>query len=188
MTLSAVASVFLVLFSVIDIPGSVPVLLSLRKQGVEISAWKATGVAALIMSLFLLFGTQVLGLFGIDPSSFAIAGGFIILLIGLELLLGITIFRDLATPGSSGNIVPIAFPLVAGAGTLTTILTLKAEFDTTSIGIGIILNLLLVFIVLKSLDWLNRKVSDQALGSLRKIFGIILLAIGVQIIKSNLLA
>ena len=187
MSVPAVASVCLVLFSVIDIPGSIPVLLSLRKQGMQINAWRATAVAALIMSLFLVFGTQVLGLLGIEPASFAIAGGFIIFLIGLELLLGITIFKDLAVPGSSGNIVPIAFPLVAGAGTLTTILTLKAEFDTISIGIGIFLNLILVFLVLRSLDWLNHKVSDTLLASLRKIFGIILLAIGVQIIKSNLL-
>lgn len=186
MLFKAIVSSTLILFSVIDIPGSIPVMISLRKQGVRINALAATLVAGVIMSLFLIFGTGVLAIFGIEPSSFAVAGGFVILLIGLELLLGITIFKDLATPGTSGNIVPIAFPLVAGAGTLTTILTLKAEFDLLSIALAILINLIIVFATLRSLDWLSKMLTDEILSSLRKIFGILLLAIGIQIIKSNL--
>lgn len=186
MLLKAIISSTLVLFSVIDIPGSIPVMMSLRKQGVKISPLPATLISGAIMITFLIFGTKVLGLFGIEPASFAIAGGFVILLIGLELLLGITLFKDLATPGASGNIVPIAFPLVAGAGTLTTILTLKAQYDLASIAIAILLNLLIVFLTLRSLGWLSSKLSDDVLAALRKIFGILLLAIGIQIVRSNL--
>ncbi|MBX2815692.1 MAG: MarC family protein [Saprospiraceae bacterium] len=183
--MKAIISSTLILFSVIDIPGSIPVMLTLRKQGVRINPLSATLISGLIMGLFLIFGTRILAIFGIESSSFAVAGGFVILLIGLELLLGITIFKDLALPGSNGNIVPIAFPLVAGAGTLTTILTLKAQFDLLSIALAIGFNLIIVFITLHSLEWLSQKVTDELLSSLRKIFGILLLAIGIQIIKSN---
>ncbi|MEM7367760.1 MAG: MarC family protein [Bacteroidota bacterium] len=177
-------SVSLILFSVIDIIGSLPVILDLRRQGTQIHAGWATLVAGSLMLCFLFFGGAILGLFGIEVASFALAGAVVILFIGLEMTLGIRFFREEKDGNSSGSIVPIAFPLVAGAGTLTTILSLKAEFDTMSILGGICINLLIVFGVLRSTGWLERKMSPKVLQSLRKIFGILLIAIAFQMIRN----
>jgi len=187
MTFTAILSVSLILFSVIDIIGSLPVIINMKKEGVEINPTAATGFAAVIMVAFLFFGATILGIFGIEVSSFALAGALIILLIGLEMLLGIRIFRDTHEKGGSGSIVPIAFPLLAGAGTLTTIISLKAEFDNTSIIIGIIINLIFIYVILRSTDWISRKMSSQLISTLRKIFGVLLIAIAFQMIKDNLL-
>lgn len=186
MNITAILSVSVILFSVIDIIGSLPVLLNMKKDGIKIHAAEATISAALIMISFLFFGTAILGLFGIEVSSFAMAGALIIFLIGLEMILGIRIFRDHHEDGGSGSIVPIAFPLVAGAGTLTTILSLKTEYDNTSIIIGIVLNLIFIYIILHSLDWISKKISPQVSATLRKVFGIILLAIAIQMVKTHL--
>jgi len=186
MTFTAVLSVSLILFSVIDIIGSLPVIINMKKEGVEINPTAATGFAAVIMIAFLFFGATILGVFGIEVSSFALAGALIILLIGLEMLLGIRIFRNTHEDGGSGSIVPIAFPLLAGAGTLTTIISLKAEFDNTSIIVGIIINLIFIYIILRSTDWISKKMSAQLISTLRKIFGVLLIAIGFQMIKDNL--
>lgn len=186
MLLKAVLSISLILFSVIDIPGSLPVLIDLKKKGISIEPFITTIVAGLIMIAFLFFGVSILGVFHIDISSFAIAGSLIIFFIGLEMILGITIFRDLDQKGASGSIVPVAFPLIAGAGTLTTILSLKAEFETNHILIAIAINLVIVYIVLRATGWLSKVMSETLLTSLRKIFGIILLAIAIQMFKNNL--
>ena len=183
---SLMLSVSLILFSVIDIIGSLPVIIDLRRQGMRIHPGWATIIAGSLMLLFLFFGGTVLGLFGIEVSSFALAGAVVILFIGLEMTLGIRFFREEQEGESSGSIVPIAFPLVAGAGTLTTILSLKAQFDTTSILGGIVINLLIVFLVLRSTAWLEKKISKKALHSLRKIFGILLIAIAFQMVRSHL--
>lgn len=185
MLLKAVLSISLILFSVIDIPGSLPVLIDLKKKGISIEPFITTLVAGGIMIAFLFFGVSILGMFHIDISSFAIAGSLIIFFIGLEMILGITIFRDLDQEGASGSIVPVAFPLIAGAGTLTTILSLKAEFETNHIIIAIAINLLIVYIVLRATGWLSKVMSETLLTSLRKIFGIILLAIAIQMFKNN---
>jgi len=158
----------------------------MKKEGVEINPTAATGFAAVIMVAFLFFGAAILGVFGIEVSSFALAGALIILLIGLEMLLGIRIFRDTHEKGGSGSIVPIAFPLLAGAGTLTTIISLKAEFDNGSIIIGIIVNLIFIYVILRSTDWISKKMSAQLISTLRKIFGVLLIAIAFQMIKDNL--
>lgn len=187
MNLSAIFSVSLILFSVIDMPGNLPILINMKKEGLKFSPIVATLCAALIMITFLFFGSAVLGVFGIEVASFAIAGALIIFFIGLEMILGIRFFR--MTPeedGGSGSIVPIAFPLLAGAGTLTTILSLKAEFDNISIMIGILLNLIFIYIILRSTGWLSRKLPPQVISTLRKIFGIILLAIAIQMFKDNI--
>lgn len=186
MTFTAILSVSLILFSVIDIIGSLPVIINMKKEGVEINPTAATGFAAVIMVAFLFFGAAILGIFGIEVSSFALAGALIILLIGLEMLLGIRIFRDTHEKGGSGSIVPIAFPLLAGAGTLTTIISLKAEFDNGSIIIGILINLILIYVILRSTDWISKKMSAQLISTLRKIFGVLLIAIAFQMIKDNL--
>lgn len=180
-----ILSVSLILFSVIDILGSIPIIVNLRKKSGHIQSGKATLVAGVLMILFLLGGKSILGLFGIGVEDFAIAGALIIFALGAEMILGIELFKP--DPESSGgtSIVPIAFPLIAGAGTLTTILTLKAEFDQLNIAIGIVLNLALVYAVLKSTTWLERKLGKTGLDVLRRIFGIILLSIAIKIFKTN---
>lgn len=188
MNLAAIFSVSMILFTVIDIPGSLPIIIDMKKGGVKIQPLTATLTAALIMLAFLFFGASVLGIFGIEVSSFALAGALIIFFIGLEMILGIRFFRDHHEDGGSGTIVPIAFPLIAGAGTLTTIISLKAEYDTTSIVVGILLNLVFIYIILRSSDWLSNKLSPQVVATLRKIFGIILIAIAFQMAKQHLLA
>ncbi|MCB0687824.1 MAG: MarC family protein [Saprospiraceae bacterium] len=181
-----IISVTLILFSVIDIPGSLPIVINLKKNGANIEATKASIVAGIIMIVFLFFGESILKLFGVDIASFAIAGAIVIFLIGLEMILNIPFFRDDPST-SSGTIVPLAFPLIAGAGTLTTILTLKAEFNAIDITIGIIINVLLVYLVLRSADWIERKLGNAGASVLRKVFGIVLLAIAVKIFKENFL-
>ena len=183
MNITAILSVSVILFSVIDIIGSLPVIINMKREGVRINPIVATATAGLIMMSFLFFGVAILGVFGIEVASFALAGSLIIFFIGLEMILGIRFFRDHHEDGGTGSVVPIAFPLVAGAGTLTTIISLKAEYDSLSISLGILFNLLLVFVILRSTDWINRKMSTQVTATLRKVFGIILIAIAIQMAK-----
>jgi multiple antibiotic resistance protein len=187
MNITSVLSVTIILFSVIDIIGSLPIIINMKKEGVAIEASTATIVSAMIMISFLFFGASILGVFGIEISSFAIAGSLVMFFIGLEMILGIRFFREDSMENKSGSIVPIAFPLLAGAGTLTTIISLKVQFDTISIIIGIVINLLIIYTLLRSTDWLSRKMTAQMSSTLRKVFGIILLAIAIQIVKNNLI-
>jgi len=180
-----ILSVSLILFSVIDILGSIPIIINLRKKVGHIQSGKATIVAGILMITFLLVGKSILTLFGIGVEDFAIAGALIIFALGAEMILGIELFKPDPDATASASIVPIAFPLIAGAGTLTTILTLKAEFEQINIAIGILLNLIFVFIVLKSTTWLERKLGKTGVDVLRRIFGIILLSIAVKIFKTN---
>jgi multiple antibiotic resistance protein len=181
-----ILSVTLILFSVIDILGSIPIIINLRKKVGHIQSEKATIAAGVLMVLFLLLGKSILNLFGIGVEDFAIAGALIIFALGAEMILGIEIFKpDPDASSTSTSIVPIAFPLIAGAGTLTTILTLKSEYTQLNIGVGIVLNLIIIYIVLKSTNWLERKLGQTGLDVLRRIFGIILLSIAIKIFKSN---
>lgn len=180
-----ILSVSLILFSVIDILGSIPIIVNLRKKVGHIQSEKATLAAGALMILFLLAGKSILNLFGIGVEDFAIAGALIIFAVGAEMILGIELFKPDPEAGTGASIVPIAFPLIAGAGTLTTILTLKAEFEQINIAIGILLNLILVYAVLKSTTWLENKLGKTGLDILRRIFGIILLSIAVKIFKTN---
>nr|MBI1230248.1 NAAT family transporter [Cytophagales bacterium] len=181
-----ILSVTLILFSVIDILGSIPIIINLRKKVGHIQSEKATIAAGVLMVLFLLLGKSILNLFGIGVEDFAIAGALIIFALGAEMILGIEIFKpDPDASSTSTSIVPIAFPLIAGAGTLTTILTLKSEYAQVNIGVGIVLNLVVIYIVLKSTNWLERKLGQTGLDVLRRIFGIILLSIAIKIFKSN---
>ena len=184
MNVKDLISVSLILFSVIDIMGNIPVVLDLKKKGFKIEALKASVIAFVLMMLFLLIGKPLLGLFGVDVESFAVAGAIIIFLIGLEMILGITLFKE-EPDAKSGTIVPLAFPLIAGAGTMTTIITLKAEYDALSIGLAIFLNIMIVYGVLRSSDWLGSKLGTNGANVLRKVFGIILLAIAIKIFKEN---
>ena len=156
MTLVSILTVSLILFSVIDIIGCLPVIINLKKEGLEINPSVATLSAAAIMFLFLFFGAAILGAFGLDIASFALAGSLIIFFIGLEMILGIRLFNGGGQNGGSGSVVPIAFPLLAGAGTLTTIISLKSKFDNYSILIGILVNLFFIYLVLRSTGWLSQ--------------------------------
>ncbi|WP_421876175.1 MarC family protein [Marinoscillum sp.] len=181
-----ILSVSLILFSVIDILGSVPIIIDLRKKAGHVQSEKATLASGLLMILFLFLGEGILKLFGIDVGSFAIAGGLIMFFIGLEMVLGIHFFHSDAEDLSSSSIVPLAFPLIAGAGTLTTIISLKAIYATPNILIGVILNLLFVYLVLKTSSWLEKKIGSAGFNVLRKVFGIILLSIAIKIFKTYL--
>ncbi len=177
-------SVTLILFSVIDIIGSLPIIIDLKEKGNHIEAGKASLVSLVLMVLFLYIGDQVLKLFGVDVQSFAVAGSIILFAISLEMILGVKIFKDDKNM-KKATIVPIAFPLVAGAGTMTTIISLKAKFDNWEILTGILINIVLVYIVLRSVDYLRTKLSVSFINVLRKLFGIILLAIAVKLFRDN---
>jgi multiple antibiotic resistance protein len=185
--LKEIAPVTIILFSIIDIVGSIPVIIDLRAKAGKIQSGKATIVAGIIMFAFLFLGESILQLFGIDVSSFAIAGAIIIFLIGFEMVLGITLFRYDTEGSKATSVIPIAFPLIAGAGTMTTIISLRAEYEITNILIRITINLGLVYLVLKSSGWLERKIGVGGFIILRKVMGIILLAIAIKLIKSNLI-
>ena len=179
-------SVTLILFSVIDILGSIPFVILIRQREGRIYAEKATFIAAILMIVFLFLGQSILTLFGLDVGSFAVAGAIVMFIIAMEMILGINLIKDDPDAKGTGSIVPIAFPLIAGAGTLTTILSLRAVYEESSILIGIVLNLIFVYIVLRSSGWLERKIGKSGFVVLRKVFGVILLAIAVKIFKSNL--
>ena len=181
-----IVSVTLILFSVIDIVGAIPVIIDLRRKSGDLHAGTATIVSGGIMIAFLYIGKSILKLFGVDVASFAIAGGLIIFLIGLEMTLGRAIFKSSPHDTKAASIVPLAFPIIAGAGTMTTILSLKAQFDEENILIGILVNLVLIYLVIRSSVWLENKLGEAGIGILRKIFGVILLAIAIKLFKTNL--
>ena len=174
---------FMVLFAIIDIPGSIPIIIDIKHKTGKISAGKATIVAFAIMFAFLFIGKPLLGIFGVDISSFAIAGSFIVLLIALEMVLGVEIFKNNDSGG--GSIVPIAFPLIAGAGSITTLLSLKAEYATENIAVALLINMVIVYLVLKSTRLVERLLGPTGIAILRKVFGIILLAIAVKLFITN---
>ena len=184
MNVKDLISVTLILFSVIDIVGSIPIVINLKRQGLKIEAAKASLISLVLMIAFLFLGESLLGLFGVDVQSFAVAGAIIIFLLGMEMILGVKMFHH-GVDSKSGTIVPLAFPLIAGAGTLTTILTLKAKYMAVDILIAIVLNIIFVFLVLRSSNWLSRKLGENGANALQKIFGIILLAISIKLFKDN---
>ena len=180
-----ILSVTLILFSVIDILGSIPVVISILRREGRIQAEKATIISALLMVAFLYLGQSILNLFGLDVASFAVAGAIVIFIVAMEMILGITLIKDDPEARGSSSIVPLAFPLIAGAGTLTTIISLRAVYSELNILIGILLNLVFVYLVLRSSTWLERVIGKSGFAVLRRVFGVILLAIGVKIFKSN---
>lgn len=181
--LREVATVGMVLFAVIDIVGSIPIIINLRAKHGHIESEKASLVAGLIMIVFLFIGKEFLSLIGIDVHSFAVAGSFVLFFLALEMILGIHLYRD--EEANSASIVPIAFPLIAGAGTMTTLLSLRSQFHTINILIGIILNIILVYIVLKSSGKIEKMLGKNGLGVVRKTFGVVLLAIAVKLFAAN---
>jgi len=174
---------FMVLFAIIDILGSIPIILDVKVKTGNIYPGKTTLVAYVIMLLFLFIGEPLLGIFGVDISSFAIAGSIILLLMGLEMILGIQLFKH--ESGGGGSIVPIAFPLIAGAGSITTLLSLRAEYQIVNILVALSLNMIIVYLVLRLTTFFERILGPNGLHILRKFFGIILLAISIKLFLSN---
>jgi multiple antibiotic resistance protein len=173
------------LFAVIDIIGSIPLLHALKKKLGGLHEGKATLISGALMVLFLFGGEQFLKILGVDQRSFAVGGSIVIFILGLEMVLGIELFKSQPDEKTS-VVVPIAFPLIAGSGTLTTIMSLKANFETSVVLLGIILNLIFIFIVLKSMDLIEKMLGAAGMIAIRKFFGVILLAIAVKIFSSNL--
>lgn len=181
-----IATATMILFAVIDIIGSVPIIIDLRQKTGHIQSEKASLVSLVLMILFLFVGESILGLIGIDVSSFAIAGSFIIFFLALEMILGIRLYKEESNGGkSTASIVPIAFPLIAGAGTMTSLLSLRAEYAVQNIIVAIVVNIILVYVVLKSSKFIERILGQGGINVLRKVFGVILLAIAVKLFRTN---
>ncbi len=182
-SLKEIVTVGMVLFAVIDIIGSIPVIVDLRTKVGHIQSEKASIVAMIIMITFLYVGEELLHLIGIDVNSFAVAGSFVLFFLALEMILGIRLYRD--EEAKTASIVPIAFPLIAGAGTMTTLLSLKSQYHDVNIVIAILLNIILVYGVLKSSSKIEKMLGVTGLGIIRKVFGVILLAIAVKLFAAN---
>ncbi|MEE1883817.1 MarC family protein [Pedobacter flavus] len=180
---SQILSTTMILFAIIDILGAIPIIVSLRQKVGHIQSEKASLVATGLMLLFLMLGESLLHVIGIDVQSFAIAGSFVIFAIAMEMVLGLTIFKE--EEPETVSIVPIAFPLIAGAGTMTTLLSLKTEYETQNIIVGIIVNMIFVYIVLKNTKRLEKLFGKTGLNIMRKAFGIILLAIAIKLFRNN---
>ena len=179
-----IATATMILFAVIDILGSIPIIIGLRKKVGHIQSEKASIVAALIMVAFLFVGESILSLIGIDVNSFAVAGAFIIFFLAIEMILGITLYRD--DQPESASVVPIAFPLIAGAGTMTSLLSLRAEYYVENIIVAIVINIIFVYAVLKSSVKIEKILGKNGLNIIRKVFGVILLAIAVKLFATNI--
>jgi len=184
LNLKEILSVTMILFAVIDVIGSIPVIIQLRNKVGHLRSEVATLSASVIMIVFLFVGEAILNLIGIDVGSFAIAGSLVLFFIALEMLLGIRIYRD--EMPSTASVVPLAFPLLAGTGTLTTLLSIKAEYHTVNILIGIMINMVPVYLVLKSTAHIEKLLGPGGISILRKVFGIVLLAIAVKLFRTNL--
>lgn len=184
--LQELVTVSFTLFAVIDVLGSIPLFVSLKNKMGDINAFQATMVSGALMLLFFLLGDEVLKFMGLDISSFAIAGSIVIFILALEMVLGHELFRPDPNGGRSGNIVPIAFPIIAGSGTLTTIMSLKAAYHPENILIGILINLVIVFFCLRSIKLIERLLGPAGIMVVRKFFGVILLAIAVKIFRDNI--
>jgi multiple antibiotic resistance protein len=178
-----IVSVFMVLFAVIDITGSIPIIIDIKRRSGEIDSLKATLVSLSLMLAFLFLGEPILSLFKIDVGSFAIAGSFVIFILSLEMILGVEIFKFEASKSSS--VVPIAFPLIAGAGTFTTIISLKSNYSMLTILIALLLNMIIVYFVLRATHFFEKILGMTGILIIRKIFGIILLAIAIKLFLSN---
>lgn len=174
----------MVLFAVIDIVGSIPLIIKIKSKSGDISALRTSIVAMVIMIAFLILGENILNLFGVEVEAFAVAGSLILFAMALEMILGIKLFRDEPT-GKTASIVPLAFPIIAGAGSMTSIISLRAEYDQINIGIAIFINIILVFIVLKLTKRIERVLGEGGIAVLEKVFGIILLAIAIKLFSAN---
>lgn len=183
-----ILTAFMVLFAVIDIIGNIPIIIDLRKKVGHIQSEKASLIAGFIMILFLFVGQSLLSLIGIDVNSFAVAGAFVLFFIALEMVLGITLYKDDSNSNASltAAVFPLAFPLIAGPGSLTTLLSLRAEFAIENIIVAVVLNVIFLYIVLKTSSKIERLLGAGGIQIVRKVFGVILLAISVKLFAQNI--
>lgn len=179
-------TVFMILFAVIDIIGNIPIIIDLRKKVGHIQSEKASLIAGVIMIIFLFVGKSLLNLIGIDVNSFAVAGAFVIFFIALEMILGITLYKDEEHNAITASVFPLAFPLIAGPGSLTTLLSLRAEFATENIIVAVISNVVVIYVVLKTSAKIERVIGANGINIIRKVFGVILLAIAVKLFAHNI--
>lgn len=174
----------MILFAVIDVIGNIPLIVLLREKYKVIESEKASIVSLIIMIVFLFLGEIILNLLGVDINSFAVAGSIIILFLATEMILGVKLYKD-SNP-KTASIVPIAFPLIAGPGTLTTLISIKSEYDDINIILAVVINMILVYFVLKSSEKIQKFLGSEGINILRKVFGIILLAIGIKLFTTNI--
>lgn len=186
LSIKEIFTAFMVLFAVIDIVGNIPIIIDLRKKVGHIQSEKASIIAGIIMILFLFLGKEILSLIGIGVNSFAVAGAFILFFIALEMILGITLYKEEDTNPMTASIFPLAFPLIAGPGSLTTLLSLRAEFNIENIIIAVIVNVLVIYLVLKTSAKIEHIIGKNGISIIRKVFGVILLAIAVKLFTSNI--
>ena len=177
---------FMVLFAVIDIIGNIPIIIDLRKKVGHIQSEKASIIAGIILTVFLFLGQSILSLIGLDVNSFAVAGSFILFFIALEMILGVTLYKEEDTNPLTAAVFPLAFPLIAGPGSLTTLLSLRAEFSLENIIVAVIMNVVVIYIVLKTSKRIERFLGVNGISIIRKVFGVILLAIAVKLFADNI--
>ncbi len=188
LNLKEIFTAFMILFAVIDIIGNIPIIIDLRKKAGHIQSEKASIIAGIILIMFLFLGKSILNLIGIDVNSFAVAGAFILFFIALEMILGITLYKQEESNAMTTAVFPLAFPLIAGPGSLTTLLSLRAEFRIENIIIAVIMNVIIIFIVLKTSSKIERLIGQNGINIIRKVFGVILLAIAVKLFAHNIKA
>lgn len=186
LSISEIVSAAMVLFAVIDIVGSIPIIIEIKNKAGEVYPAKASLVSLLIMFAFLFVGERIISLIGVDVNSFALAGSFVLFALSMEMILGIRLFKDGGEPANVASIVPLAFPIIAGAGSMTSILSLRAEYQAVNIAIAILLNIILVYITLKLTDRIEHFLGKGGIAVLRKVFGIVLLAIAIKLFSSNI--
>lgn len=180
------AGAFMVLFAILDISGSIPIIIDLQHKTGKVPAFKVTIISWILLTLIYFLGDGILSLFGVSIESFAVAGSIVILAIGFEMIFDITIFKYDKGPSEMTSFVPLVFPLIVGAGSFTTMLSLKAEYQAVNIMIALALNMVFIFIVLKSINRIEKILGPGLIYVFRKFFGIILLAIAVKLFTSNL--
>ena len=185
LNLKQILTIFMVLFAVIDIIGNIPIIIDLRQKVGHVQSGKASLIAGFILIIFLFVGEQLLGIIGIDVHSFAVAGALIIFFIALEMILGIKIYKEDKNP-LNATVFPLAFPLIAGPGSLTTLLSLKAAYSNANIIVAIIINMFFIYIVLKGSSKIEKIIGENGIGIIRKIFGVVLLAISIKLFTSNI--
>ena len=185
LNLKEILTIFMVLFAVIDIVGNIPIIIDLRQKVGHVQSGKASLIAGFILIIFLFIGEQLLSIIGIDVHSFAVAGALIIFFIALEMILGIKIYKEDKNP-LNATVFPLAFPLIAGPGSLTTLLSLKAAYSNANIIVAIIINMFFIYIVLKGSNKIEKIIGENGIGIIRKIFGVVLLAISIKLFTSNI--
>lgn len=187
-SIEEIAITSMILFAVVDIIGSIPLIIALKQKGSDIKPFKVTVVSLFIMIAFLFLGESILNVIGVDVKSFSVAGAFVLFFMALEMILGIELFKSDETTQKSASIVPLAFPIIAGAGSMTSLLSLRAEYESMNIVVAILINMIVVYIVLKLTNQIERLLGPGGIAVMKKVFGIILLAIAVKLFSANIKA